>query len=175
MKRALPLAVLAVFAACSPKTETGKEKGMAIYEGLDKRFTCEAPADWRVQEDGDMVSFYGPPEGTEPYAARVSVRFFSKSSQTPTPQAYALAQKAAGAKITPLLETSWKGGTAYAFTAERTLRARHGRVREQERRESAVLIPAADGFYAVIHSAAPEAQAATAAVFQKVLDTLNPR
>lgn len=175
MRLALGLAAVLLLAACGRKPEAGGDKAMALYEGPDKRFTCETPAAWRVKEEGGMVSFYGPPEGPAAYAARVSIRFFPKGSAASTPQAYALAQAASGAKVSPLKETSWKGSRAYEFQAERTLKGRHGKVREQKRLERAVLIPASGGFYAVVHSAAPEARDATAPVLDAVLASFQPK
>ncbi|MBI5623792.1 MAG: hypothetical protein HY924_08445 [Elusimicrobia bacterium] len=176
-KPILFLAFLTLATACSPKSETGQGGGMAVYEDPQKRFSCKVPGDWRVrEEEPGSVAFFGPPSGSLAFAARVSIDFYARAgSEFASPEKFAQAQVASGAKTTPLLEKTWKGRKAYSFSLVRQLNFQHGGERiRQERREEILLIPVSDGFFAIEHSASPQAQESTAPVFQAVVESFLP-
>lgn len=153
------------------------QPGMALYEEPNRLFTCAVPAAWRVLEGqggAQRVSFYGPSNGPKPYSAEISVYHYPPGSAYASPEDYALAQRASGARASPLAERTWKGGKAYAFTTERMSPAGHGVLTPERRREETVLIASKSGLLALVHSAPAGREAETATVFSAFLESLRP-
>jgi hypothetical protein len=150
---------------------------MVVYQSPSGLFSCEAPAAWRVSEDPDgfSVSFFGPPEGVSPFSVSFGIYYYAKSgSGFASPRDYAGAQAATAARAMPVVETSWKGQPALELRLLRMGPSIHGEA-AQEREERTVLIPAKDGFIAVVHSFPPASGAATEPLFERLLETLRPR
>ena len=77
MRRAAA-AFLLLLSACA-------RKGTAVYQEPGGSFSCAAPADWRVVEDGGTATFLGPASGARPYAASISVYVTPNSGVSPRP------------------------------------------------------------------------------------------
>lgn len=164
MRRAAA-ALLLLISACA-------KKGTAVYQEPGGSFSCAAPADWRVLEDGGSATFLGPASGPRPYAASISAYYYPKSSEHASPEAYRKSL-AAAVKTTELKTRAWKGQNAWEFTSTRTAPAVHG-AQSEPRQELTVLLPAQDGFYALVH-AAPQSQPSLGAKeFADVLESFRP-
>ncbi len=164
MRRAAA-AFLLLLSACA-------RKGTAVYQEPGGSFSCAAPADWRVVEDGGTATFLGPASGARPYAASISVYHHPKNSEHASPQAYHKSLTAA-MKTTALKTRVWHGQTAWEFTSVRSAAAFHG-AQAEPRQELTVLLSAQDGFYALVHSA-PQSEPSLGAVdFDVVLQSFRP-
>ncbi len=176
MRRLVLVAATLALASCQ-KSQPPSKTGMALYLEPGKLFSCQAPANWKVLENqggAQRVTFVGPPDGPAPYADAISVYFYAKSgSSFATPQAYAKAEALQPGTTSPLLFKPWKGLAVYEFTATRARPVMHGAGQTESRKESTVLIPAPEGFYAAVYSA-PEAGFSQAeGVFRELIDSLN--
>lgn len=178
MRRMVLLLALLVPAACRrepaapiPKTD------MALYLETNRLFSCHAPAQWRVLENqggAQRVTFLGPPEGPTPYAAAISLYYYPKSgSAYAAPQDYAKAQSLAPGKTGPLVSKPWKDLEIYEFSATRPAPVMHTPGRLETRQESTVLIPAPQGFYAVVYSAPAALYAKNEPAFRDLVDSLR--
>ena len=165
-------------AACGRQDDSvSPKKDMALYLEPNGSFSCQAPSQWRVLEKqggAQRVTFLGPPDGPKPFAAGITVYYYQKSgSDFASPQAYAAAHRLLAGKTGPLTEKPWKGSPAWEFSATRTMPIMHRVGQTKTEKEDTVLIPAREGFYALVYSAAESVHAENAPLFRTLVESLS--
>lgn len=172
MRRPLAALLLAMAACGKPDSGPGG-KSMTTYQDPKGLFSCQAPPDWRVLEDqggAQRVSFFGPPAGPAPFSVSISIYYYPKSgSAFASPQDYAAAQALSGGTTTPLITRARKDGEAFGFTTSRESRKLHSSGTEL-REELTVLIPAKNGFFALVHAAPRASTVETRPVFDGLVE-----
>jgi len=160
-----------------PLSSAQGSNSFALYEEPQGLFSCSAPGNWRVLErqgGAQRASFFGPPTGQNPFAASISVYFYSsKDSPFSSPQDYAAAHRSPEQRSTPLLERSWKKGVIWEFSTEQKSRPIHGAGRSQLMQEDTILIPAKNGFFALLHRSPLKLHAETRKTFDVVLNSFH--
>lgn len=160
-------------AACSRAPDPAP--GTAVYEPVDRGFSCRIPAEWRVQEaDGGAhrASFFGPPDGPAPFPEAISVFRYGPKSVPPTMEAFVAAKSLEGTPAAPA-KTTVGGREALDFLYASTLTGPHlpgGRVTMSHR---AVLVADGDGYWALVHSW-PEKSPSRGDAFKALVETFRP-
>ena len=125
------------------------QERLALYTDPRHRFACQAPARWRSVEGqggSHIVSFYGPPAGPRRFSTMIGVFWHGG---TETIGSYVLSQRASGgpSRLEPLALPRVQGFRLAQEAAETGL---------AETREESILIPAPNGFWALVYSAPKE-------------------
>jgi hypothetical protein len=157
---------LTLLCACAKK-----EAAAPSYREPSGRFACVAPPDWKVLEDGrGGSSFFGPTEGPRPYNASIVVRWYGSDSEFPSPEAFYAARRGLAASSSSAPD----GGPPREFTLVRRELPLHGSGEAEEIQERAFLLPAKDGFFALLHTAPRAVAEETAPVFEALRADFRP-
>lgn len=173
--KAAALLAAALLAGCGRPSAPKTPQGFTAFRDPGGFFACAAPSDWRALagQGGHRLSLFSPRAGRAPSAAIHLYHHGVGDSQFRDSQDYLAAQRALSAE--PVLPTQVfiAGRDAVRFSTLRRQPGLHG-APAQMRRETHVIVPARAGFLLLVHSA-PERDAATAPIFQALLDSLTLR
>lgn len=159
------LGLLLLLCACAKKDGPAPS-----YREPSGRFACAAPAEWKVLEDGrGGSSFFGPPEGPRPYNASILVRWYGPGSEFPSPEAFYAARRVLAAQ-----GAEPAGNPPLEFTLVRREPPLHGGGDAEEIQEHAWLLPAKDGFYALLHTAPKTVAGETDPAFEALRAGFRP-
>jgi hypothetical protein len=165
-------------AAAVPTRAVVAGVGLIDYDAATGEFSCRAPGKWRALEDdklGPRVMFFGP--GTEKYPRSVSISVlrYPDGERIKTPQDFYDSLKLSDQNPSPLESRSANGRTEYSLHYDMAQRPLHGYKTLYMKREDVVMIPAKDGFFAIVHSAPAETYAATLPVFDALVASFQPK
>jgi hypothetical protein len=161
------LLLAALLAGCSRAPDAAP--GAAVYEAVDRGFSVQAPADWRVQEsDGGThrAGFFGPAGDA------FTVYRYGPKSALPTIESYVAAKSMEGPP-SPQVKASVAGKEAIELSFVTTLTGPHfpeGRLRLLNR---AFLVADGDGYWALVHSW-PEKSKPNHTAFEAFVGTFRP-
>lgn len=190
MKRFASVLALILAAGCrkAPPADPAAEAvptravvaGVALidYDSAAGEFSCRAPGQWKALEDGKLgprVMFFGPGSAKYPRSVSISVLRYPDGESIKTPRDFFDSLKLSGQNPSPLVTRSANGRTEYALHYDMAQRPLHGYKTLYMKREDVVMVPAKDGFFALVHSAPAETYAETLPVFDALVASFQPK
>lgn len=190
MKRLLFAALFLVPAGCRREQTANTElvpvkavvsgQKLITYEEKTGAFSCFAPADWKMLEDGgsagSFIQVFGPMEGPGRAKTSISVnRYPNAVDKISAPQDLWSRFKLAGKKMSALEKTTFAGREFPAFHHEAPQNPPNGWEVLYMKRIDTVMIPFKDGFYEITHSAPAASYKDTFPVFEAMVASFQPK